>query len=111
VQRLSGAHFTAKTFRTWVASVNALVELRQLAPAATVTQRKRQLNEALTTVAERLGNTLAICRKSYVHPYLMQAFLDDELPARTRTKRSGLSSEECDLVGLLEGTSRQRAAA
>jgi DNA topoisomerase I len=111
VQRLSGRDFTAKTFRTWVASVNALVELRQVTPAAAVTPRKRQLNQALTNVAERLGNTLAICRKSYVHPYLMQAFLDNELPPRTRTKRSGLSADESDLLAVLEGTSRQRRAA
>jgi DNA topoisomerase-1 len=111
VHRASSTSFTAKTFRTWIASVHALVELRQLEPAASASQRKRQLNEALTTVAERLGNTLAICRKSYVHPYLMQAFLSGQLPPRSRTKREGLRAEECDLVSLLERTSRQLAAA
>jgi len=109
VQRLSGSTFTAKTFRTWVASVDALAQLRQMEPAATVRQRKRQLNAALTLVAERLGNTLAICRKSYVHPYVMQAFLDDELPPRAKSNRPGLSVEERDLTGLLEGLSRKRS--
>jgi DNA topoisomerase I len=120
VHRLSGAGFTAKTFRTWLASVSALAELRQLEPAATLTGRKRQLNAALSNVADRLGNTLAICRKSYVHPYVTQAFLDDQLPPRAQTKRAGLSPDECDLLALLgsraarlrgESVARLRAAA
>ena len=120
IHRLSGERFTAKTFRTWLASVTALVELRRLEPAASLTGRKRQLNAALSNVAERLGNTLAICRKSYVHPYVMQAFLDDQLPPRARTKQPGLHPDECDLLALLgnraarlrrEAPSRLRTAA
>jgi DNA topoisomerase I len=101
VHRLTGARFTAKTFRTWLASVSALAELRKLEPAASLTRRKRQLNTALSNVAERLGNTLAICRKSYVHPYVSQAFLDDQLPPPAPLQRSGLSRQECDLVSVL----------
>jgi DNA topoisomerase-1 len=113
VRRITGAHFTAKTFRTWLASVSALAELRRLTPAASVTARKRQLNLALEAVAERLGNTLAICRKSYVHPGLLAGFLEEALPAPARSRRSGLSREECDLMAFLESASsrHQRLAA
>jgi DNA topoisomerase-1 len=111
IQRVGGARFTAKTFRTWIASVLALAELRTLEPAASLTARKRQLNVALSGVAAQLGNTLAICRKSYVHPSIPQAFLNGALPSSPATKRPGLSAAECDLVALLEKSSRQRAAA
>ena len=111
VKQISGASFTAKTFRTWLASVLLLAELRGLASADALSQRKRQLNEALGSVADQLGNTPAICRKSYVHPALIEAYLNSELRARSPEKRAGLSSAECDLVAVLEGLSRQRAAA
>jgi DNA topoisomerase-1 len=102
VRGLSGARFTAKTFRTWLASVLTLAELRRVAPAATLSARKRQLNQAISVVAEQLGNTLAICRKSYVHPVVMQAFLAGNLPPRQRARRAGLTAEESDLVAVLE---------
>jgi DNA topoisomerase-1 len=103
VQQLGGERLTAKTFRTWVASVSALEALRAQRPLATTEKaRKRQLNEALTLVAERLGNTLAVCRKSYVHPALTSAFLAGELPPKQRPKRHGLSAEERDLLAVLQ---------
>jgi DNA topoisomerase I len=111
VQRLSGARFTAKTFRTWIASVRLLCELRGVEAAPALSKRKRQLNEALATVAEHLGNTPAICRKSYVHPGVVQLFLDGELKPTRRSRRAGLSDAECDLVAVLEGLTRQRLAA
>jgi DNA topoisomerase I len=111
LQSIFGARFTAKTFRTWKASVLALEELRAIEAAASLTKRKRQLNVALGNVAEHLGNTVAICRKSYVHPVLMQSFLDGELMARQKSRRHGLSDAESDLVAVLESSLRQRAAA
>lgn len=111
IQDLGGPRCTAKTFRTWIASVLALAELRAIAPAPAMTGRKQQLNAALRRVADRLGNTLAICRKSYVHPGIVQAFLEDALPPHQPTRRAGLRSAECDLVALLERSSRHRAAA
>jgi DNA topoisomerase-1 len=108
VQQISGAPFTAKTFRTWVASVLALRELRALEDQVSLAARKRQLNVALANVAERLGNTVAICRKSYVHPGLIAAFLADELPPPSRVRRAGLTPEESDLVATLESLARPR---
>jgi DNA topoisomerase I len=111
LQRISSPRFTAKTFRTWIASVSALAELRALEPAPTLAGRKRQLNVALARVAERLGNTVAICRKSYVHPALPQAFLDNNLTIASALKRRGLTDHECDLVSVLEHGALERAAA
>jgi len=111
IQRISGPRFTAKTFRTWIASVTALAELRCVEPAASPSARKRQLNAAVSRVAERLGNTLAVCRKSYVHPAVMHAFLEGELGCEPGPKRRGLTAQESDLVALLERGSRQKVAA
>lgn len=112
VQSLGGERFTAKTFRTWIASVSALTELRSELPlAASSSARKRQLNAALSRVAQRLGNTLAVCRKSYVHPALTCAFLEDALPPRHHPRRRGLSTDELDLVAVLEQLGSLRAAA
>ncbi len=111
IQRISGPRFTAKTFRTWIASVSALAELRAVTPAPALSLRKRQLNAALSRVAERLGNTLAICRKSYVHPAVTEAFLDAALTFPSAPKRRGLNAAENDLVALLERGAPQRAAA
>jgi DNA topoisomerase-1 len=111
VKRISGAGFTAKTFRTWLASVHMRAALRRVEAAETLTRRKRQLNDALCRVAEELGNTPAICRKSYVHPGVIEAFLNGELPASSRRKRAGLSEPERDLLGVLESLSHRHAAA
>jgi DNA topoisomerase-1 len=111
LRRISDARVTAKSFRTWLASVLALQQLTQVQGAASVALRKRQLNAAIEKVAEQLGNTVAICRKSYVHPGLMEAFLSDALPAPARPARPGLSPAERELVNALERLSRRRQAA
>lgn len=112
VQALGDERVTAKTFRTWLASVAALSALRSQRPlGASQSARKRQLNTALSEVAERLGNTLAICRKSYVHPALMKSFLEGSLPAREQTRRRGLNADECDLLAVLERLTSTRVAA
>lgn len=112
LQELGGDRLTAKTFRTWIASVSALAELRAQRPiAGSVTGRKHQLNDALTRVAERLGNTLAVCRKSYVHPALVASFLEGSLPAPRHTGKGRLSVEETDLVAVLQQLEPMRMAA
>lgn len=88
-----------------------MAELLALEPASTLAGRKRQLNVGLSRVADRLGNTLAICRKSYVHPALAQAFLDNPLTVPSAPKRRGLTDPECDLVSFLEEGAGHRAAA
>jgi DNA topoisomerase-1 len=50
-----------------------------LQPAASATDAKRNISSALKAVAARLGNTPAICRKCYVHPEVLAAYLDGKL--------------------------------
>jgi DNA topoisomerase-1 len=59
--------------------VVAASALRELQPAASATDAKRNISSALKAVAARLGNTPAICRKCYVHPEVLATYLDGEL--------------------------------
>ncbi len=67
---------TAKDFRTWAGSMLAAKELRALGPAANPKEAEKNIVKAVDAVAERLGNTRAVCRKYYVHPGLLQAYLE-----------------------------------
>jgi DNA topoisomerase-1 len=64
--------------------------------------------EAVKAVATRLGNTPAICRKSYVHPGLLDAYLKGELPPR-RGRRAGLRNDEAAFLLFLKRASRAPA--
>jgi DNA topoisomerase-1 len=70
--------FTAKDFRTWFATIEALVALHK-APAASPRDAKKQLLTTVAAVARRLGNTPTICRKCYIHPEVLTAYLDGRL--------------------------------
>jgi DNA topoisomerase-1 len=69
------AHFTAKDFRTWAGTVLACTTLTGFEPFSSETQAKRNVVEAVKTVAEQLGNTPAVCRKCYIHPAILEGYL------------------------------------
>ena len=84
IREATGGDFTAKDFRTWAATVLAVIELSKLEPAASETARKRGLRrKAIRQVAARLGNTPAVCRSSYIHPAIPASYLDGTLPTQT----------------------------
>jgi DNA topoisomerase IB len=71
-----GEEFSAKDFRTWNATVMAAVVLASDAPqAASKTARKRAVNQAVRAVAELLGNTPAVARRSYIDPRVFDRYL------------------------------------
>jgi DNA topoisomerase-1 len=74
LREVSGRDITAKDFRTWGGTMVAAVTLRALGPAASRKEAERNILHALDTVAERLGNTRAVCRKYYVHPAVLEAY-------------------------------------
>lgn len=76
---LTGRDMTAKAFRTWGGTMLAAVELRAMGPAASRREADRNVLRAIDAVAERLGNTRAVCRKYYVHPVLLSAYLMGEM--------------------------------
>jgi DNA topoisomerase-1 len=70
----SGRDITAKDFRTWGGTMVAAMKLRAMGLAASRTAAERNILQALDAVAERLGNTRAVCRTYYVHPALLVAY-------------------------------------
>jgi len=75
LREMSERDVTAKDFRTWGGTMLAAVELRTMGPAASRREADRNILRAVDAVAERLGNTRAVCRKYYVHPALLHAYL------------------------------------
>jgi DNA topoisomerase-1 len=94
--------FTAKTFRTWGATSDAFERLVKAGPADSEAEAKRTLNEALRGTAAVLGNTLAVCRKYYVHPAIGESYLGNELPRALGRARNGLSAAESATARFLE---------
>jgi DNA topoisomerase-1 len=108
LRAITGQEFSAKDFRTWAGTVTAAAALKELGPADSATQTKRNMAAAVSIVADRLGNTPAVCRKCYIHPEVIEAYLDGTLnrlmtaPARVRTRSSyGLKSDEAAVLNLL----------
>ena len=82
LRTITGRDVTAKDFRTWMGTMLAAEALREMGPAATKRDAEQNVLRAIDRTAERLGNTRAVCRKYYIHPALIEAYLDgDVLPA------------------------------
>jgi len=103
LQEISGADFTAKDYRTWAGSVYAMSELRRL-PFNSETEAKKNIVATIKAVAERLGNTPAVCRKSYVHPVLLEAYRAGALEAPRPGDRTGVRADEADFLRFLRLT-------
>jgi DNA topoisomerase I len=121
LREVAGQEFTAKDFRTWSGTVLAACALSADPELGSVTARTRFVSAAVGQVAERLGNTKAVSRRCYIHPAVIDAFLEGETIApfagATRASRSGrygLSADETAVVKLLtkrlDARSRRRAA-
>jgi DNA topoisomerase-1 len=86
LRTVSGEDFTAKDFRTWAGTVLASMALREFEESASETEAKRNVVEAIKSVAQRLGNTPAVCRKCYVHPIVLKSYFAGKLQRRIRRK-------------------------
>jgi DNA topoisomerase-1 len=82
LREISGAPMTAKDFRTWHGTVTAAAELAAAGPQPTTTKRRKVVSKAMKTVAERLGNTPAVARASYVDPRLLEKYEKGDAPQR-----------------------------
>jgi DNA topoisomerase-1 len=90
----AGADFTAKDFRTWAGTVLAALALREFEAFDSEAAAKRNITEAIEQVAGRLGNTVSICRKCYVHPGIFDAYLDGTLAAGLKEDIDATLTEE-----------------
>ena len=104
-----GADITAKDFRTWAGTVLASLALQEFEAVDSQARMKKNIKAAIETVAKKLGNTVTICRKCYVHPHVIDSYLDGSLmegikeEAETTLSEGGdsLKPEEAALLGLL----------
>ncbi len=79
IREISGSDFTAKDFRTWAGSIQALLAFREVGGFLNVSEMNKKIPAALDLVAEKLGNTRAVCRKYYVHPVIINLYQDGKL--------------------------------
>jgi DNA topoisomerase-1 len=112
LKAITGEDFTAKDFRTWAGTVLAAMSLGACGDWTSQADAKHRVNQAVKEVAERLGNTPAICRKCYIHPAVVDAFLDRSLAGdrklRAKQRPPGLAAEEWAVMLLLR--ERQKLA-
>jgi DNA topoisomerase-1 len=107
LREVSGEEFTAKDFRTWVGTILAVAALTKVGSWTSQRQAKSNILRAIDRVSEQLNNTRAVCRKYYVHPAVVDAYLAgtmlELLQNGTQEKVvEGLRSEEAALIRLLK---------
>jgi DNA topoisomerase-1 len=110
LREIGGEDFTAKDFRTWAGTALAAQALQEFQDFDSTAAAKRNITKAIERVAERLGNTQAICRKCYVHPAIIEAYMDRSLvktlkrqtEKELRATLHRLSSEEAAVLALLQ---------
>jgi DNA topoisomerase-1 len=100
--------FTAKDFRTWAGTILAARALKNLVPERSMPEAKRAVNRAIERVAALLGNTRTVCRKSYIHPAVLDAYFNGAFwrtftssAARRASRPRGLAADEAAVVELL----------
>jgi DNA topoisomerase I len=89
LREITGQEFTAKDFRTWAGTVLAAWALQEFEAFDSEAQAKRNVVQAIERVAERLGNTPAVCRRCYVHPAVLDGYLDGSLVDRLKDRVDG----------------------
>jgi len=106
---ITGADFTAKDFRTWSGTVLAVEALCECKAFTTQKQAKRNVLAAVEKVANRLGNTVAVCRKCYIHPGVIDTYMDGTLTTLTRSPSAANSSRwEREFASLLKRWSKPK---
>jgi DNA topoisomerase-1 len=116
LRQLTGQEFTAKDVRTWAGTVLAACALRECGPCTSQAEAKQNIVQAIDAVARRLGNTRAVCRACYVHPTVLDTYLDGSLCAlllpdatsTLSTEAPGLQPEEAMVLTLLQQRSDQQ---
>lgn len=117
IREYLGEEFSAKDFRTWGGTLVAAIELAERGESETATEQKKTVASVMRSVGERLGNTAAVARSSYVSPAVVEQYLDgrtiDDFRPRhlrvVRARNSGLDPEEQALLSLLRSWRIRRA--
>lgn len=110
LKEITGADFTAKDFRTWAGTKLAAMALQEYEAYDSQAQAKKNVLAAIEHVAKMLGNTPSVCRKSYIHPEVLSAYLDGsfakqialEINATLKQKYDRLTDEEILVLAFLK---------
>jgi DNA topoisomerase-1 len=110
LKEITGQDFSSKDFRTWSGTVLAAKLLCELDAFGSEAEARRNIVRAVEVVAKKLGNTKAVCRKCYIHPAVLDAYLDGSM-AGTLARRARriaravdrLNETEAAVLGLLQG--------
>jgi DNA topoisomerase-1 len=100
LKEITGEDFTSKDFRTWAGTLLAARALCSMERRAPADRAQRHIAQAIEAVARQLGNTRAVCRRCYIHPAVLEGYLDGRLPG---------AIEEKTLISFL-GPPRRRGA-
>ncbi|HET9943725.1 MAG TPA: DNA topoisomerase IB, partial [Terriglobia bacterium] len=107
VREATGEDFTAKDFRTWAGTILAAEALERSSEFSSAKQAQKNVKAAIADVADRLGNTVGVCRKSYVHPLVLDAYVEGAFPGKeTATAPRGLTARESVVLALLRSRTR-----
>jgi DNA topoisomerase-1 len=101
LKEITGEDYTSKDFRTWAGTVLAAQMLREIGAFTSQTESKRNIVKAVESVAKKLGNTKAVCRKCYIHPAIFDAYVDGSMTKivlqRARKARAAHALDEGEL--------------
>ncbi|HEV7814149.1 MAG TPA: DNA topoisomerase IB [Janthinobacterium sp.] len=119
LRSITGEDYTAKDFRTWAGTVLAAMALQEFEKFDSQAQARKNIVQAIESVAKKLGNTPSICRKCYVHPAVIDAYLDGTIlhALQTRTEHElvqdlhALHPEEAAVLALLQQHLQSAASA
>jgi len=108
---ITGEEYTAKDFRTWSGTVLAALALQEFEKVDSEAQAKKNVVRAIESVAEKLGNTPSVCRKCYVHPAVLDAYMDGTMLEGLRALAEeklvedlhALQPEEAAVLAMLQG--------
>jgi DNA topoisomerase-1 len=117
LQEITGREITAKDFRTWAGTMLVAETLRAVGPAETKREAEKNIVAAVDVTAKRLGNTRSVCRKYYIHPALIEAYLEgsvlEPLPERKwnarKTRGPVLRQHETDVLAFLKARLKLKA--
>jgi len=121
LREISGGEFSSRDFRTWAGTVMAMQLLKRSPAGESESETKKTVLRAIEQVAGKLGNTVAVCRKCYVHPLVLENFAEGTLPsaavarngdlpviAEVKRPRLGLAPEEKDVLKFLRSSRGRR---
>ncbi len=97
LREITGQDFTAKDFRTWAGTVLAAQALKEFEKFDSKAQAKKNIVRAIESVATKLGNTRAVCKKCYIHPAVLDSYMDGELTETLRQRAAKMEKHLAEL--------------